>query len=229
LTARQLLDSGADRLMKELGSEPEVRAELLETVGQAYKHMGVTDQAERMFREKLRAVDQAYGPGSVQAIRILRQLGDTERLRKRPADAERDLRQALALAERLPPGKDYELAQTLNNLALVEASRGDTAHGEEHARRAVAIIARYPDDPSEGLTMRSNLGTILYNEGHSAEAEPILRKVLRERRALLGENHPQVPTSMRRLASVVARRGGYAEAEQLYRDAAAKLSKLGKN
>jgi serine/threonine-protein kinase len=226
LTARQLLDKGADRIAKELAGEPEVRAELLETVGQAYKHMGVLDQAERMFREKVRAVDQAYGPGSVQAIRILRQLGDTERMRDRPADAERDLRQALAFAERLPAGQDYELAQTLNNLALVETAKGDNVHALEHARRAVAIIGRYPDDPAEGLTMRSNLGSILYNEGHAAEAETILRKVLDGRRRLLGENHPQVLTSMRRLANVVAKRGAYAEAERLHRDAAARLSRM---
>lgn len=226
LTARQLLDTGADRLTRELGSEPEVRAELLETVGQAYKHMGVLDQAERMFREKVRAIDQAYGPGSVQAIRILRQLGDTERMRKRPVEAERDLRQALALAERLPPGKDYELAQTLNNLSLVEAGAGRYVQAGEHARRAVAIITRFPADASEGLTMQSNLGSILFNQGHISEAEPLLRKVLRERRALLGEKHPQVPTSMRRLATVVANRGGYVEAEKLFRDASARFANL---
>jgi serine/threonine-protein kinase len=226
LTARQLLDGGADRLTKELQAEPEVRAELLETVGQAYKHLGALDQAEHMFREKLRAVDQAWGPGSPQAIRILRQLGDTERMRGKSADAERDLRQALVYAERLPPGQDFELAQTLNNLSLVEAGKGDNANAAEHSRRAVAIIARYPKDPSEGLTMRSNLGMILYNGGRAAEAEPVLRQVLQDRRSVLGENHPQVATSMRRLATVAASRGGYAEAEQLYRDAAARFRKL---
>jgi serine/threonine-protein kinase len=225
-TARQLLDSGADRLTKELQTEPEVRSELLETVGQAYKHLGALDQAEHMFREKLRAVDQVWGPGSEQAIRILRQLGDTERMRGRSSDAEHDLRAALGFAERLAPGQDYELAQTLNNLSLVEAAKGDNAHAAEHSRRAVAIIARYPKDPSESFTMQSNLGMILYNDGRAAEAEPILRKVLQERRTLLGENHPQVPTSMRRLATVVASRGGYVEAEQLYREAEAKFRTL---
>ena len=226
LSARQLLDSGADRLTKELKSEPEVRAELLETVGQAYKHIGELEAAERMFREKVLAVDQAYGPGSIPSIRILRQLGDMERMRKRPLEAERDLRRALALADQLPPGKDYELAQTLNNLALVETARGDTTQAAEHARRAVAIIARYPDDPREVLTMQSNLGSILFANGYPSKAEPILRKVLQQRRVLLGENHPQVPTSMRRLATVLANLGRYTEAEQMFRDARMKSAKL---
>jgi serine/threonine-protein kinase len=226
LTARQLLDNGAGRLTKELAGEPVVRAELLETVGQAYKHLGALDQAESMFREKVRAVDRAYGPGSVEAIRILRQLGDTERMRGKNAEAGRDLHQALVFAEHLPPGRDYELAQTLNNLALVEMAAGDRAHAVGHSRRAVAIIARYPKDPGEGLTMQGNLGMILLANGQTSEAEPILRQVADGRRAVLGENHPQTATRMRRLATVVASRGGYVEAEQLYRDAAAKLLKL---
>ncbi len=66
--------------------------------------------------------------------------------------------------------------------------------------------------------MTSNLGGVLADRGKLDEAEPILRDVLEQRRRVLGEQHPQVSTSMGRLGRVLLARGSYAEAEQMYRE-----------
>ncbi len=108
-SARQLLDDGSKRVSKELQAQPEVRASLLETMAQAYQHLGVYDRAEDLFREEIQALDQAHGPGSLDASRPLRELADVERRRSKLQDAETHLRQALAIQEKLPPDKDVEL------------------------------------------------------------------------------------------------------------------------
>jgi len=226
LTARQLLDNGARRVSKELRAEPEVRAEVLETIGEAYKHLDALDGAERVFREKVEAVSQFYGPGSEQTVGALRQLGDTERLRGNLQGAEADLRRALAISEKLPPGQDLEQSHTLNNLAIVEQVNGDLEEAEQHSRRAVAINGKYPAQANETLTMRANLALILTDRGKDAEAESILSDVLEKRRKLVGENNPQVPIFIRHLALVIAKEGRYREAEQLARDAVARYRKL---
>jgi len=217
-SARQLLDDGSKRVSNELKAQPEVRASLLDTMAQAYQHLGVYDRAEDLFREEIQAADQAYGPGSLAASRPLRELADVERRRSKLQDAEMHLRQALAIQEKLPPDKDVELSHTLNNLALVLQIKGDFGPAEQYLRRAVAVSRKYPDQIAQTLTMTSNLGGVLVDRGKLDEAERILRDVLEQRRRVLGERHPQVSTGMGRLAHVLLARGSYPEAEQLYRE-----------
>jgi serine/threonine protein kinase/Tfp pilus assembly protein PilF len=219
VTARQLLDQGARRVLAELRNEPQVRAKLLNTIAESYQHLGAWDRAEDSFRAEIQALEQAFGPGSLEAARVLRELADVERQRGRTADAERDLRQALAIHEKLPPGRDEELSHTLNNLSIVLQIKGDLEHAEAYSRKAVEISRRYPDQIRETLTMMSNLGSVLAEQGKSEDAEAVLREVLLRRREILGDRHPQVPTSMRRLATMLAAVGRYREAEQLNRGA----------
>ena len=49
-TARDLLDRGAARIEAELAEEPEVRADLLETMGLAYRSLGLYEPAEELLR-----------------------------------------------------------------------------------------------------------------------------------------------------------------------------------
>jgi len=221
VSARELLDSGAGRISKELGTEPEVRAQLLDTMAQAYQHLGAYDRSGDLFREEIRALDQAHGR-ALEKGRVLRELADVERQRGRLPEAEADLRQALAVHEKLPPDNDVELSHTLNNLALILQIKGDIAQAEEDSRRAIAISRKYPAQFAQTLTMMSNLGSILFDERRIGEAESLLRDVLSQRRRVLGEKHPQVAISMTRLARVLSAEGHYQEAEQLYREALAR-------
>ena len=227
VTARELLDSGSGRIALELGGEPEVRADLLETMAQAYQHLGDFDRSAGLFREEIQALDQAHGR-SFQKGRVLRELADVERQRGLLPEAEAHLRQALAIHEKLPPDNDVELSHTLNNLSLILQVKGDLAQAELDSRRAVAISRKYPVQYAQTLTMMSNLGSVLFDEGKIADAEAILRNVLNERRRVLGEKHPQVATSMTRLARVLGAEGQYQEAEQLFRAGVARdLADLG--
>jgi eukaryotic-like serine/threonine-protein kinase len=217
-SARQLLDDGSMRVSNELRTQPEVRASLLDTMAQAYEHLGVYDRAEDLFREEIQATDQAYGRGSLAASRPLRELADVERRRSKLQAAETHLRQALAIQDKLPQDKDVELSHTLNNLALVLQIKGDLGEAEQYLRRAIAVSRKYPDQATETLTMTSNLGGVLADRGRLDEAEHILRDVLQQRRRILGEQHPQVSTSMGRLGHALLVRGRYGEAERLYRE-----------
>jgi serine/threonine-protein kinase len=217
--ARRLLDEGAKRIARDLQGQPAVAARILSTIGQAYQNLGLLGDAEKTFRDGVRAEEQANGRDSLPVANMERQLADVERQRTNLAAAEADLRHALAVLTKVAPPNDMRLAHTLNNLALVLQTRGQAAEAEGLSERAAAISSQYPGEIRETLAMMSNLGSELSDCGRYAEAEKVLREVLARRRQLLGEDHPQVQLSKVRLGFLLARRGKYTEAEPLYRDA----------
>jgi serine/threonine-protein kinase len=216
--ARELLDTGSRRIHTDLPGQPEVRADLLQTMARAYQHLGFKAEAETAFREQARAAEQAYGADSVQVSGALRQLADVERQRSELALAEADLRRALAIQRKRLAPTDIELAHTLNNLGLVLQTRGDLAGAEPLFRDAIAISGRYPEQVRETLAMMSNLGSVLADGANYTAAEPVLREVLSRRIRLLGPNHPQVALSTMRLATLLFRKGAWTESESLFRD-----------
>ena len=226
LTARQLLDQGAARINKDLSGEPAVRLSLLQTMGEAYQHLGAYDRAEDLFRAEFEASSKVWTKTPTDRARILRQVADVERQRGKLADAEKDLRQARGLLENNLPVRELELSQILNNLAIVLQLKGNLEEAETDSRRAVGISGRYPAELKETLTMRSTLGNILLERGKLEEAETVQRGVLSGRQQVLGPKHPQVATSLRRLAAVLNAEGHYSEATKYYREALARFEQL---
>jgi len=217
LTAKDLLARGSSRISSELAGEPEVSADLLQTMAEAYQHLGDDGDAEVLFRKELDAAIRAYGPDSRRAAGTMRQIGDVRRSRGDLAGAEEYLRKSLAIIEKLPPEAEEERAHALNNLALVLQIRGNLAEAQADLEQAVSIAVKYPP-PREALTMKANLGSVLLDRGEAEKAEKTLREVLADRRRILGEKHTQVPLTISALSLAVAAQGRYAEAEQLQRE-----------
>ncbi len=62
--ARQLLDTGADQVQRELAGEPELQAELLTTMGRTYRRLGAYGKAESLLEHALAGARGAFGPGA---------------------------------------------------------------------------------------------------------------------------------------------------------------------
>lgn len=217
VTARELLDEGARRVSRDLQGQPEVRAQVLDTMALAYQHLGAYDRAESLYRQEVAAYAQAEGPRSYGVARSLRQMADVERQRSNFPAAEADLRRALAIESALLAPTDMELSHVYNNLGLVVQSQGRLAEAKGLFEHAVAISRRYPNQWTETLVMMSNLGAVLAETGDVVRAEPVMREVLGQRRERLGNDHPQTIRSMVRLSRVLRGRGNYTEAVQLLR------------
>jgi serine/threonine protein kinase/tetratricopeptide (TPR) repeat protein len=87
---------------------------------------------------------------------------------------------------------------------------------DDAARRAETELTQQPE---VAATVRATIGTTYKALGSYDESEPHLRAALRTRRALFGNQHPDVAASMAQLASLLHAKGDYEAAEQLFRDA----------
>lgn len=220
ITLHDVLDRARGRIAAELQTDSEAAVELADTIGTAYGHLSEFDRAEALFRSEVDALRRLRGPRSLEVSKALNQLGDTERQLGHLQDAEKNLREALAIQAALLPADDIRIAQSRNNLGLVVQGQGKWAEAEPFFR--AALTARFAGNEAQRLTFASNLGGALTLVARYEEAETVLRDVMARRRRLLGESHPQVIRIMQRLATLLQLRGKYGESEALAKEAAAR-------
>ncbi len=220
VTARELLDRGADSITDGLKDEPEAQAALLQTLADVHNNLGLLPRAVELHRLALERRRQTLGPEHPETARSHDRLGDTLRRLGEMDEAERHLRLALDLRSAAQPPDSIELAETLNNLGLLLTERGERAAAEPLLRRGLEIrMEKLGPEHADTAVSSSNLGQLLMAERRLDEASALLESTLAGRRARLGEDHPKVALSLHTLGSLRQEQGRHDEAESLLRQA----------
>jgi tetratricopeptide (TPR) repeat protein len=220
-TAKDLLDQGADKIKGNLNLQPEVRAQLLESIGLAYRRQGSNDRAIPLFEQAV-AIRRAARPvdnGKLAAAlaNLSQALADAGRL----AGAEANIKEAVALSQTgiapnsvetadilyqygqfsLNAKSDPQLAKTLFNQALViyRSARGDQRLGIATTLGSLSVAAQW--------------------SGDFVNAEQLMRDSMNLMGATVGRNHPDYAASMANLGYLLMQQGKYAEAEQMLNEA----------
>src|SRR5262249_3932130 len=100
LTAREVLDRAAKKLSTALKDRPQVRAVLLDKLGNAYLGLGFVEQAEPLLTEALQLRRQTPGPEHPDLAASLHSVGYLHFLRVR-GDESLLLQEALAMRQKL--------------------------------------------------------------------------------------------------------------------------------
>ncbi|MHC5114449.1 MAG: tetratricopeptide repeat protein [Planctomycetota bacterium] len=220
ITARELLDMGAQRITEELDGQPVVQARLLNTIGRVYLNLGLYQDAERLLEEALDLVEHAPGHDQVDVAESLNLVGEAHYARGDYEAAERLLRRALQLRRDLLGEDDPVLGQSLNNVGAVLWAQGDHAAAEPFYREALALRRRLLGEESRGAAeSMNNLAVLLHSAGDHAEAEKLYRRTLAIRKRVLGDDHPLTINSMNNLGSLLRTRGDLVASEEFLRDA----------
>jgi tetratricopeptide (TPR) repeat protein/CHAT domain-containing protein len=136
----------------------------------------------------------------------------------RYAEATDIAQRSLALAEGQFGPDHPDVAEAVNNLALLSQVQGRYDEAERLHRRALAITekTRGPEHPDVGTSL-SNLASLYQALGRYAEAEPLHQRALTITEQARGPEHPDVGIRLNNLAELFRAQGRYAEAEPLYR------------
>src|SRR5262249_11379740 len=117
--------------------------------------------------------------------------------------AERALKRALAIREKVLPKDHPDIAQTLGNLATDYRYAGKAADGLPLLQRAIAIMEKSygPDhlNVTYALTATANADVAL---GRYAEGEPFALRSLAIRQKALGPDHTDVASVLKTLAQI---------------------------
>jgi eukaryotic-like serine/threonine-protein kinase len=219
ITARQLLDDGAERIAAGLAGQPAVRASLLGVIGSTYRGLGLYGDATRRLEESIALRRSLSDEDDVETAELLHILG---RVRLEAGDhdgAEDALRAALELHVRLLGTEHTETASTRSSLAGSMRARGQYEEAESLARDAVRIHRRTltAQDPELAQSLHT-LAFVLRSRRQLEESEALYREALEIRRRILDPSHPHLLSTMANLAIVLEARSQYAEAEALLRD-----------
>ena len=216
VTVLEALDLGRKRIAVELEGEPEIRAEILGTLGTVHNRLGLYDQA-RELKEKALQVRRASNPEDRPDLAkdinnlasFLYSIGDF-------AGAENYFREALEMRRRLGQD-DAELAVTMHNLASTVNQRGDYKEAEELHRQVLEIRrAVYGPKHPKVATSLYSLGSLYSELGAFASAEPLLRQAIDIRSRDLGNHHTKVAAICNSLGRMLQAKDDYDEAQELY-------------
>jgi serine/threonine-protein kinase len=212
----QVLES-TRRQLAPLEADPDLRAELLATLGRIHRKLGHGEEARRALAESLEIWRRRHADDPAGLAVRLNNLGALDLDQGDYAAADTRFREARTLYGKDASATPEERAVNLDNLATVALYRGRLADAGALYRAGLALRlgAFGRDDPRVSYSLRS-LGTLEHNRGDFAAAEPLLREALRIRLAAYGPESTELAPVLDLLGNVRLARGDAAEAEALY-------------
>ncbi|WP_158623216.1 tetratricopeptide repeat protein [Pseudorhodobacter sp. E13] len=182
--------------------------------------LGQKDIALQLSKVVLQSALAEYGEVSAERAEALGQVAQAFLIAQKPADAEKLLREAIAVGEKATGGKDEAQAKRLNNLAAVLRAAGYAEAAEPIYRQAIEIDRAAPDGVyPETATRLSNLAELLVATGRAAEAEPLYDSAIKATRQAFGPTHPDLAMRIAALADLRRSLGKNEEALPLYLEA----------
>jgi serine/threonine protein kinase/Tfp pilus assembly protein PilF len=128
------------------------------------------------------------------------------------------LERALAIGRRTFEGDHAQVAQTLNDLGVLQRDAANLDAAEALLTESLAMRRRLfgPVDKDVAVTL-VEFARVLRDRGRSAEAEAPAREALAIRQQVFGEEHRETATSKNELGLLLLERGELDEAEPLLR------------
>jgi len=220
VTAREILDRGAERIARELGDQPAVRGRLETTIGVVYQLLGILDASEAILRGAVERLEATLGRDHPDTLSARSALAFTLAERGAHDESLAEYLDLLADRGRQFPPDDPETLEIQSHLGdlYVQMGRFEEAEAVLTAS-ADGLVATLGEEHKDSLGALSNLAILLERSGKSGEAIDLSRRVLDIRRRVLGDDHPDTLASINNLGIYLAQRGRFDEAEPLLREA----------
>ncbi len=227
VSAREILDQGAQRLATQLGGQPLAQATLQQTVGVIYRNLGLYDRAGPQLETSL-ATRRRLLPGEdAKVAESLHQLGVLRTLEGDYRQAQSLLEEALALRRTLRGKGHAETAETLTELGYALQENGDYAQAQPLLEQALEQRrALFGDQHPRVAETVNHLAVVLYEQRQLTAAEALYREALEIQRAHFGGESPQVGTTLNDLAALLFVKGDLDEGVTLMREALALRRRL---
>ena len=219
ITAREILDRASKEIDTGLKGDPELRAQMMDTMGQVYNSLGLYSHGTELLKQTVAVRREVLGPNNVQTLSAIQELGLALLNEGHYEEARKTEEEAVSVGSRVLRPEDRSLLQSRRVLAECVSFLGHPEQAEQPLRQILAAQTRVLGPGSiDVLTTRYNLGETLAEQTKFAEAEKLERETLDLDRRVLGPEHPQTMLQMLSLAFILNGMRKGAEAEKLLRE-----------
>jgi serine/threonine protein kinase/tetratricopeptide (TPR) repeat protein len=217
ITAREILDTGADKINRELKGQPLVRARLMNTIGEVYHSLGLYNDAQSLMEEALSIRETSLDPNDPAVAESLSSLGNNF-WRKGEFEKARSLHERALEIRRESFGPEHPtIASCLNNLANLLYDEGSYEEAKPVYQSAIEIWEKaYGPEHTDLAKGLNNLGLLTYKMGDYDEARQLLERALAIDEKAYGSEHPELTDSLSNLGMVFKALGKYEEARSHY-------------
>jgi tetratricopeptide (TPR) repeat protein len=223
VTVKEVLDKGAKDIRNtgsnSLEREPQVRAELLTAMSQAYSGLGLYKQAEQL-QIQARGDVKSQSVSDEARVRTLVAAGWTLYLDGDYDQSAKVLRDAVDLARQRLDSTSALRSEALTDFANVLVQFGKYPEAEALCNEALLAERKSGQDASPLLAQTLDaLGGAYFYSGDLAAAEAPYRESLRLREQTFGMHHALTALSLDDLGVVLYQSGRYDEALKVYQQA----------
>ncbi len=220
-TAKDLLDRGAERISGNANLQSEVRTQLLESIGLAYRRQGLNERAIPLFEQAVSIRRGAHPPDNRSLAAALANLALALNGAGHLVSAEAYMQQAVALAQSGDSARSADTADILVQYGhFLQNAKSDLERATQCFLDALAIYRSLPGDQhlSIASTLSALAGAAIWS-GDYVKGEQYQREALNLFRTSVSRNYPDHAVALAGLGYILSQRGKYAEAEQTLNEA----------
>ena len=228
ITAREILDKGAERIERELADQPQIQATLMDARGSVYTGLGLYSSAASLIERALQTRTTTLGAQHIEVASSLNNLGEVLMFKADYDAAAQRLRDALEIRRRQLGEPHPLVAKTLADLADVLTLQGKHAEAKPLIDEALAMRRELYGDAAHADVAESleDLGFNRYYLGDYPQALAIMREALDMRRAVHGAVPPDLAQALNNLAFMLYETGDSNAAQPLYEESLEMLRTL---
>ena len=213
LSAKDLLEQGANRIQEELAHQPEVKATLMTAIGESYLNMSEFEPAKNLFNRSLELSRNLHGDNHPEVSKNRLLLGSTIGYLGEFDQALAIHQENLATLELNQEQSSTEYAAALQQLAHIQGKKGEDQAAETSIQTAIEIYESMGDQGRRGLSAALlEYGSILRRVGRAGEEEQILKRVLNIRKTLYGDYHPDIAAVLNNMGNNFRQQSKFKEA-----------------
>jgi serine/threonine-protein kinase len=224
LRVKTLLDRGREEA-ESLSTDPDMQADMRETLGDIYRKLGDPKQADQLLSASLEQRSAQRDAQPRKYAQNLLELGLVRMDEAKLDEAEQLTRQSLDVSRSISPvtkGAEPSIeADALLALGTVLEAKGRYDEAINALGSALKLRQKNNGSGAETAANMRELANAHFYKGDYTTAQTLNEQVLAMHRSLYGQKHPEVADDLNNLAAIQLELGNLAAAETQYREALA--------
>lgn len=220
LKVATLVDRGVQQA-RTLSGEPAVQAKLYDTLGSVYLNLGQLEHADSLLRLALERRRVMFRSPHSEVAESLVNLGKLRAAQAKFDDAERLVREGLAMLKSLPAAGKADIGSAATALGQVLENRGRYGAAIAALEEAADLLSAPEVEPAKLAQCLTELANCHFYAGNYDKANELNHRVLALDRQIYGGNNPAVADDLINLGAIQFQWGACDKAEAYDRQALA--------